>query len=164
MRLWEENGAKDTIKAFKKLTIAKKKWLIEDIQKLPTHAEYTNTKGDIIYLCHAGRQPDTKEILNMRKGDIPINNYIWDRNHIYEKHWRGKDNEYCIHGHTPIEYMHDFINPKCPSPTSRFEIFKYCDGHKINIDLGSFNTHTACLLNLDTFEPIYFRDKNYFDF
>jgi hypothetical protein len=44
-------------------------------------------------------------------------------------------------------------------PKSKFEIFKYCDGHKIDIDLGTFITHTACLFNLDTFEPIYFKDR-----
>jgi hypothetical protein len=39
------------------------------------------------------------------------------------------------------------------------EIYKYCNGHKINIDLGSFSTHRTCLLNLDTFEPIYFEEN-----
>ena len=48
-------------------------------------------------------------------------------------------------------YEYEYKNP--------FEIVRYCEDHKINIDLGSFITHTACLLNLDTWEVTYFRDK-----
>ena len=168
--LWRANGADKTIEAFKELSQKEKICLIEKIKKLPTHAEYTNSNGDIIYLCHAGRQPDTAEIQDMHKGDIPMNNYIWDRDHLMESHWNGKDNEYCVHGHTPAIYMRYYVNM---NPSLNFpiytnaniesaEIVKYCDNHKINIDLGSFETHKACLLNLDTFEPIYFKDKNYF--
>lgn len=162
--LWYSNGAENTIDAFKKLSKGKKQWLINKIKKLPTHAEYINTKGDIIYLCHAGRQPDTEEIKDMYMGDIPMNNYIWDRNHIKEQHWRGKDNEYCVHGHTPVEYMKYYLKSYSTDlPKSKYKMYKYCNNHKINIDLGSFDTHCTCLLNLDTFEPIYFKDKTIFE-
>jgi serine/threonine protein phosphatase 1 len=163
MYLWRMNGADNTIKAFNKLSREKKNWLINEIKKLPTHIEHTNSNGDIIYLCHAGRQPDTEEIADMGFGDVPMNNYIWDRTHLTDTKWRGKSNEYCVHGHTPIEYMFYYTmdTNEIEIPQSRFEIFKYCEDHKINIDLGSFNTHRACLLNLDTFEPIYFEDNTY---
>lgn len=154
--LWRINGAEKTIADFKKLTKAKKNWLISKVRKLPTHAEYINSEGDIIYLCHAGRQPNTKEVQDMHEGDIPMNNYIWNRRHLYDTEWQGEANEFCVHGHTPVEYMRYY---SCELPESRFEMHRYCGGHKINIDLGSFNTHTACLLNLDTFEPIYFKDR-----
>ena len=157
--LWYMNGGEKTVEDFNKLSIKEKKNLINKIKQLPTHIEYINTKGDIIYLCHAGRHPSTIEIPDIQRGDIPMNNYIWDRTHIGKLHWDGKDNEYCVHGHTPVEYMHYYLNQKEDLPTTRFKIYKYCDGHKINIDLGSFRTHRACLLNLDTFEPIYFEDK-----
>ena len=159
MYLWRMNGAENTIKAFNKLSRGRKNWLINKIRKLPTHAEYINPNGDIIYLCHAGRQPGTEEIKDMREGDIPMNNYIWDRHHLRQLHWNGKDNEYCVHGHTPVEYFYYYGNPEFDPPASRFEMYKYCDGHKIDIDLGAFDTHHACLLNLDTFEPIYFKDR-----
>lgn len=159
MPLWQTNGANKTIKKFCKMTPIKRLRLIDKIKSLPTHAEYINTKGDIIYLCHAGRQPDTAEIPDMHTGSIPMNNYIWDRRHISDSSWRGKDNEYCVHGHTPVEYIHHYLNDWENPPTSRFEIYKYCNSHKIDIDLGSFNTHCACLFNLDTFEPIYFKDE-----
>jgi len=159
MSLWRANGAEKTIKAFCKMTPLKRLQLIDKIKSLPTHIEYTNTKGDIIYLCHAGRQPDTAEIPDMHMGSIPMNNYIWDRSHISDLLWRGKDNEYCIHGHTPVGYIYHFLNDLEKPPPSQFEIYKYCEGHKIDIDLGSFYTNRACLLNLDTFEPIYFKEK-----
>ena len=120
MYLWRINGAENTIKDFQKMTKEKRKKLINQIRKLPTHAEYINKNGDIIYLCHAGRQPDTKEIHDMREGDIPMNNYIWDRRHIFDKTWRGKNNEYCIHGHSPVQLfesklsIRDFSNVSDP--------------------------------------------------
>ena len=158
--LWEANGAEKTIKAFYELSKEKRIELINKIKRLPTHAEYVSSNGNIIYLCHAGRQPDTEEIENTHESDIiPTNNYIWDRYHLMQPHWTGKDNEYCVHGHTPIEYMYYYSNPKFDPPSSKFEMYRYCDNHKINIDLGSFDTHYACLLNLDTFEPIYFKDR-----
>ena len=39
------------------------------------------------------------------------------------------------------------------------EIVTYCDGHKIDIDLGCFATKKIALLDLDTLEPIYFEEK-----
>ena len=93
-------------------TKEKRRGLIDKIRDLPTHAEYVNKNGDLIYLCHAGRQPDTKEIQDMRRGDIPMNNYIWDRRHIFDKTWRGKNNEYCVHGHTPVETMYYYVDLK----------------------------------------------------
>ena len=150
LSLWFQNGGEKTYEAFNELSTKNKHILIEKIRKLPTHLEYTNKKGEILYLCHAGRQPDTTEFSN---------NYIWDRHHISDKNWRGKNNEYCIHGHTPVCYMKYYINQNEKIPENYFKIFKYCGGHKINIDLGTFNTHTACLLNLDTWEEIYFKDN-----
>lgn len=157
LQLWYMNGGFRTIEAFNELSEHEQFTLISKVKKLPTHIEYTNTRGEILYLCHAGRQPDTAEIPDMGEGDIPMNNYIWDRWHIHDPYWRGKDNEYCIHGHTPICYIKDYNPPE--TPQNVLKIFKYCGGHKINMDLGTFNTYTACLLNLDTWEEIYFRDS-----
>lgn len=156
MYLWLMNGAKNTIEDFERLTKGEKQFLINKIRKLPTHAEYVNKNGDIIYLCHAGRQPNTKEVNDMKLGDVPMNNYIWDRSHIFEEKWYGKENEYCIHGHTPVKNLIYYLNPTAEMPISNNKIFKYCNNHKIDIDLGSFDSKTACLLNLDTFETIYF--------
>jgi hypothetical protein len=95
----------------------------------------------------------------MKEGDIPMNNYIWDRHHLYDFKWHGKDNEYCVHGHTPVCHMSYFFPRINEAKVPLDKIFKYCEGHKIDIDLGSVVTHTACLLNLDTWEVIYFKDR-----
>ena len=94
-----------------------------------------------------------------RSAIIPMNNYIWDRNHISDIVWRGEKNEFCVHGHTPVLAIDNYINRYEFLPEKTDEIYTYCNGHKIDIDLGSFITHRACLFNLDTFEPIYFEDK-----
>lgn len=164
--LWYMNGAKNTVEAFEKLSLSEKKDLIAKIKALPTHVEYTNKFGDVIYLCHAGRNPQTKEIEDTRtefsklfSTSVPTDNFIWDRSHIGELEWKGLDNEYCVHGHTPVMYMKETIRFMDFEPAVDDEICRYCGGHKINIDLGSFITHRACLLNLDTFEPIYFEEN-----
>lgn len=155
--LWTINGAKNTINAFLKLPINKRKKLINIIEKLPTHIKYINKNGDVLFLSHSGGyRPNVKEIFDMKRGDVPMDNYIWDRSHIFEKKWYGKENEYCIHGHTPVKHLIDYLNPTAEIPISNNKIFKYCNNHKIDIDLGSFDSKTACLLNLDTFETVYF--------
>lgn len=159
--LWEANGGSKSIEAFEKLSLSEKKKLISKIKSLPTHIEYVNKKGDIIYLCHAGRTPKTIEIEDMHLGDIPMDNYIWDRYHIMQPHWCGKSIEYCVHGHTPVGSIYYYINPEERSPETSAQIYKYCDGHKIDIDLGSCASHHACLLDLDTFKPIYFKDRTF---
>lgn len=162
MALWYSNGAQKTIKEFSALDDKKKMFFIEKISKMPTHIEYTNKKGDLIYLCHAGRQPETREIddIYYGKGTIACNNFIWDRHHLNDKIWTGREDEYCVHGHTPVIYMEDCLYTQ-DLPEDVTKIFRYCGSHKIDIDLGSFETHIACLLDLDTFEPIYFTDPDY---
>ena len=158
MHLWYANGAKNTINSFNNLSKIERNKLLNTINDLPTRLIYINKNGDSIYLCHAGCQPQTEEIPDLCEGMVPMNNYIWDRYHIMIEKWRGKKNEFCVHGHTPIMYLKYFMeNDELPKDFNK--IYTYCENHKIDIDLGSFETHTACLFNLDTFEPIYFKDK-----
>lgn len=157
--IWQANGASNTIEAFQKLSRKEKEELINKIKKLPTWAIYEN-KDNKFYLCHAGRQPRTTEhLIKEHSAIIPMNNYIWDRDHISDIVWLGEKNEFCVHGHTPVLAINHYINRYDTPPKKINEIYTYCDGHKIDIDLGSFITHRACLFNLDTFEPIYFEDK-----
>lgn len=69
--------------------------------------------------------------------------------------------------HTPVQYLKFefgyYDNDKVIwTPLNKEElkekpeIIKYCDGHKIDIDLGSVNSKRTALLDLDTLEPIYF--------
>ena len=43
-----------------------------------------------------------------------------------------------------------------PQKIEDVNIVKYCNGHKIDIDLGSFATGRSALLDLDTLEVKYF--------
>lgn len=157
--LWFSNGAENTMDDF--ITLPKKKQieLINTIKELPLVYTYINKKGDFIWLCHAGKNANGQNVTERQRNRLNINSFIWDRDHIYCKEWDGRDNEYCVHGHTPVQYLHYFLPGMVDWPETRFEIFKYCEGHKIDIDLGSMDTYTTCLLDLDTLEPIYFKDR-----
>lgn len=146
--LWEYNGGNSTYNQFVE---DGRDWSwIEKLNNLPLIMTYINTKGDIIQLSHAGFNPEATE-----------RDYLWDRNHFYYRNWSGKENEYIIHGHTPIDIMlnrayllQDEVKFE-PKP----QILKYCEGHKINIDNGVFYTGYTVLLDLDTFDvyPLYDR-------
>ena len=51
----------------------------------------------------------------------------------------------------------EILNEKIAGVYSDNEIRFYCDGHKIDIDIGCFASKQIALLDLDTFEPIYFK-------
>lgn len=106
------------------------------------HYEYINANNQKILLSHAGG--DYKNFINPEKLNI------WDREHLYHE-WDGPNEEiYIVHGHTPTQHLLESDNP---------EMYKYCNGHKIDIDMGAFISKKTCLLNLDTLEPIYFEEK-----
>lgn len=162
--LWRYNGGFSTIEEFNSLSLQEQYNLISAIERLPTHTEYMNSKGEIIYLCHAGRQFDTSEVINLDHSIVPMNNYLWDREHLIEKKWRGDANEYCIHGHTPVQLLQSsYLWPPEAPPFIDTEphAISYCEGHKIDIDMGTFISHKTCLINLDTFEKIYFKINYY---
>jgi len=56
-----------------------------------------------------------------------------------------------VHGHTPVQYV--------MQDEKYEEILKYCNNHKIDIDMGTYVSNITVLLDLDTFEPIYFNMK-----
>jgi len=58
-----------------------------------------------------------------------------------------------IHGHTPCPYLHDEIGLSTdPDWTVAAGPYQYCDGHKVDMDALTIQTHSAFLLNLDTYE------------
>lgn len=159
---WDSNGGKQTIQEFEALPLQEQINLIAAIDRLPTSTQYCNKNNNIIYLCHAGRQPLTNEIHDTGEGIIPMNNFLWDRHHLLDQYWLGSDNEYCIHGHSPVQLFESKYLPysfeekkDIKKPTIKF----YCEEHKIDIDLGSYNSKQTCLINLDTFEEIYFEEQ-----
>lgn len=145
---------------------------VMQIKHMPLSAEYESPKGHKVILEHAGFTPGVSD---------KFHDPLWDRDHFYEK-W-SKDakfkNTYVIHGHTPVQYLqfhYGYIDQlpltkeeKClqhtwmtDSPINAKwypEIIRYCDGHKFDIDMCTAASGRVALLNLDTFETIYF-DKN----
>ena len=146
--LWIANGGADTIKDFLELIEPTREAYIRKLNRLPSLITYVNKNNQTLYLSHAGLTPTEKEY---REDDL-----IWDRKHINDTWPPSEDFKevYVVHGHTPVQ----FLLPKQP----KVEILKYCDGHKFNLDLGTFVSNQIALFDLDTFEVKYFYDKEVF--
>lgn len=154
------NGGSPTIKNFQKLSEESKEWLICRLDKLPKELNYTNTNGIHIIMNHSGYDA-TNPVMNW-SGEDP---YIWDRRQICYP-WKGDNNTLIIHGHTPVPNLiyklnemasfYDIPQIDIPQKIEDVNIVKYCSGHKIDIDLGSFATGRSALLDLDTLEVKYF--------
>ncbi len=121
-------------------------WL-KEIQEIPYFTIYYNSKGQNIWLTHAGFTPTT----------IPTKeDCLWDRQHYRLEEDKTIDkwnNCYVIHGHTwlrRVAIKRDEIVP-LNKP------YWYADGHKCCIDAGTTITKSAIALNLDTFESHYFQ-------
>lgn len=147
-RLLAENGGFDTLTDL--LGEEKTEVWVSTIAKLPTYITYENTSGVRVFLCHAGCSIWKNEEF------IPNNqNLIWDRLHYFDNS-NLLGNDIVVHGHTPASILAEEIqveyNPK--------EALCYADGKKYCIDSGTVWTDNIILLNLDTFESIYFNLKD----
>ena len=166
-----QNGGEPTIDAF----IDKKKYtkeqiisIIEKIKKLPTVCNYKNEKGNNIILEHAGYTP-----WGFKK--LQHHDPLWDRTHFSDPYDQKGANTYVIHGHTPVQYLQFYYGyvdqPKRtvedikrkkawendkPIENWKPTILHYCNGHKIDLDLCTIESNRVALLDLDTFEEIYF--------
>jgi serine/threonine protein phosphatase 1 len=119
------------------------------IRKLPLWAEYTNTNGDKILMSHSGCPPRSKWNMD----SLPRKALLWDRDHLKNTRWHRADNEFMVHGHTPIMIMPFYEGKNIEIEPG---ICIYCDGHKINLDNGSCWTGHVCMLDLDTFDEHIF--------
>ena len=168
--LWDYNGGKTTRKELNVIPEEEKRDIYIFLENLPTEKIYESPKGHKVILEHSGYTPF----------DIPHYSHdpLWDRSHFYDN-WNycpttdEVKNTYLVHGHTPVfemefrfgyngEQAHDlewiknkqlYYENKLPFPP---KVIRYCEGHKFNIDLGCFYTNRGVLLDLDTFEEIYF--------
>ena len=154
IQLWYENGGAPTIATLLQKPEAIAWQYIHKLKNLPETAEYINKNGKKIILSHAGRP--IMDLYNYAASGKGID-YLWDRDHFM---WDAAEEmtekmPIIIHGHTPVPALPHFgVYPK-----NFYEIAKYCKGHKIDIDLGCFDTEKVALLDLDTLEPIYFSVK-----
>lgn len=130
---------------------------VDFLLNLPYMQTYHSDQFEII-LNHAGFTDDGK-------GIPPYYDMVWDRSHFYDP-WPDKSNNtICIHGHTPCSYLARELSVLFQrnhhtswSPEENGAIW-YADGHKIDIDMGTYQTGYACLFDLDTFDEHYFQTK-----
>lgn len=146
--LWRMNGGFQTLQDFEKLSENSQLWYIRKMRELATVVEYTNTKGQKILLSHAGFTP------TLEPSEDKVEHYYWDRDHVSRDWWPEEDDYkevYIIHGHTPIQSLrkrltmtrHPFTQHGMIGPIT------YCHGHKIDLDVASFDTGCAVLFDLD---------------
>ena len=146
------NGGYETLYCWELDSEVERKIWRNRIARLPWGTEYINTKGQRIFLCHAGFTP----IMNRHSKTITMdveNEYrmLWDRNHMYNHKWPANmDNIFVVHGHTPIQYYGQGY-------TVEDGPLFYQKRHKIDIDCATYNTNAAFVFNLDTFEYITVR-------
>lgn len=127
---------------------------------------YINKDGKEIILEHAGFTP----------WGMPYRHHdpLWDRDHFFDNYNIEGENKYVIHGHTPIQYLRFYYGyagqgartPEDLKLKIAFErdelkdwkptILRYCEGHKFDIDMCTIDSERIALLDLDTFEEIYF--------
>lgn len=178
--IWYSNGGQLTAETFWKHP----EWgmpLVKAIKTIPTEQIYHSPLGHDVILEHAGYSPF---VFPFRRHDP-----TWDRDHFYDEWDNGYKKEECpnpektylVHGHTPVQYLkymygyrgqenstREYIEEKrqwhesCSLNTPfdiKPSVIRYCDGHKFDIDMGSVFTEWAVLLDLDTFEEIYFQTR-----
>lgn len=155
IEILKENGTYTTLLQYNELSEEKQEDFYDIIKYYLKDYEYILYKEKIFFLCHAGISASVNiyDEENINKKDI-----LWDRKHIKEKTWSSenwKQDIYIVHGHTPVQYMDYSSNP---------EIIKYCQGHKINIDLGTPTSGKVALLDLETLEPVYFYENEPINF
>lgn len=164
--LWLNNGGNLTIDAFLNLPEDEQNLLLNKISLLPKTAKYKNKNGQDIFMCHAGTTPGCDEDFYYKRFYYK-DAYIWNREHLadkWEKFYEEQHNNlYIVHGHTPT-MIHNkrYLCSDFKKVKEFYEdpmMIKYFNNHKINIDLGCFHSNKICLLDLDTLEPIYFKEE-----
>lgn len=152
MKIFRHNGTLETLRAYMKLSQEDKQFLIEELNKLPIGLFTKGKDNSTVFLSHAGCNPI--DLQNFK----PDNKFYWDRKHIAKEKWHyvGEDDLYIVHGHTPVqalsyyskEFKNMFVN----------DVVRYCEGHKIDLDVCTPTTNKIALFDLDTFEVTYFTD------
>ena len=136
-------------------------WRIR-LKDLPTHATYVNTQGETIYLSHAGYTPwvDDEGKIDGWNWDEDL---IWSRDHFLDK-WPEDEvfqKAIIVHGHTPIPYLLDEIDPACQMGEIEPGALWYAGGKKCCIDCGAVFTGYFVLINLDTWDEEVFCSDPY---
>lgn len=144
---WQKNGGKETHANMQDVSFQTRMEYIDKIRDMSTFEVYENKNKEVFILTHAGCTPN-EAYWKMDGYDWEYAN-IWSRKHFLDE-WPQELNGkvYIIHGHTPVQLMYT-INTAFPRNDDGLPIL-YCDGHKINLDTGAFDSNQAVLYNLDT--------------
>lgn len=142
--IWFNNGGDATFDEW--IADGRDERWIARLDNLPLTAEYTNEKGIIFHMSHAGYTCG-------RKNEIWGEELLWSRSHFHSS-WDEDvyPNDICIHGHTPIPYLIDRLGESKSKKGP--EAKEYCNGHKIDIDNGVFYTNQTVLYDLDEMKAI----------
>jgi hypothetical protein len=132
------------------------------LKRLPTHAEYQNAQGETVYLSHAGYTPwiDDDGVIGGWNWDEDL---LWGRDHFLDP-WPTEEvfqKTIIVHGHTPIPYLLDEIDPCCKMQDIEPGALWYADGKKCCIDCGAVFTGICVLINLDTWDEDVFMSDPY---
>lgn len=172
---WYENGGRVTEEDLL-LNYSPNQMLefVKFLNNLPTELRYKSPKGHTVIMEHAGYTPFAT---CLRRNHNPL----WDREHFHDK-WTFRStasekakNTYLVHGHTPVQYLKYEYTYKGQEPLTKEEkqhkydwwkeenqkimipkVIRYCDGHKFDVDMCTIVSGRIALLDLDTFEEIYF--------
>lgn len=150
--LWLCNGGYDTMKAFTHLTREEQNWFLTEIHKLQDTDIYINKNEKVIHLSHAGTDPTYDKYDLMTFGNT--NPYTWDRKHFFRPWAEELEDWYIVHGHTPVQHLWKVGVVKRPNGIivhGRIvpQIANYANGHKFDLDLGSFDSKRIALFDLD---------------
>lgn len=164
------NGGEKTLKDMRWGKGVNLPCLYKKIKEMPFICDYTSKDGKKIILEHAGFTPNKHGEWTDRHDPV------WDRDHFYDN-WTGTENMYLVHGHTPVQYLKfeygyygqepltkedlELNKNHWDEPSVHYvpEVIRYCDGHKFDIDMCTIVSGRIVLLDLDTFEVIYFDDE-----
>ena len=144
---WFQNGGRVTFDAWQEAG-RDFDW-IGRIRGLPLWAEYINQEGDKIVMSHSGVTPK----VGFGIESCSRKSLLWDRDHLTATRWHRDENEFHVHGHTPIPLMPMFKDKNVEIEPGALW---YCEAHKVNIDNGGVWTGNICLLDLDTFDEHIF--------
>lgn len=167
---WYYNGNEDTERDFNKLSKSEREEILDFIEYMPIDWTY-KTKDKTIRMSHAGYTPGIAFSFK--------DQYLWDRGHFCDKWQEDYEDTYVIHGHTPVQYLKfeygyeglddkEFVKEKLELKRQwmengvidwKPEVLFYCGGHKIDIDMCTIASDRIALLDLNTFECIYFDKK-----
>lgn len=145
------NGGEKTYEDFMQMDYMDQQRLIDRLKILPNQLEYINTKGQRIILNHSGSTPESYDKWEKSLFKKGTNLYTWDRHHFHRE-WDGDDNTIVVHGHTPVPHVITSIDPTGKIYGEQIEadeVFRYCDGHKIDLDICSALTKKIALFDLD---------------